>query len=125
MKNIYAFAKRGLALLVATAVLAPSIVSAQWSAGINNAQSAGTPQGTIFDIIKTTTNWLLGILGFLGIIGFVIAGILYLTAAGDEERSGSAKNALMWSIYGVVVALLGFVIIQAATTWLGGQSTSF
>jgi hypothetical protein len=70
-------------------------------------------------------NWLLAILGFLGIIGFVIAGILYLTAAGDEDQIGKAKNAMMYSIIGVIVALLGFVIIQAVNNWLGGTNASF
>jgi len=125
MKNIQSFAKRAVASLAVAVVLAPSLVFGQWSAGVTNAQTAGTPTGTLTGIIKTTMNWLLGILGFLGIIGFVIAGVLYLTAAGDEKRMDKAKNTMMASIYGIVVALLGFIIIQAATTWLGGSSTNF
>jgi hypothetical protein len=112
--------------------LAPAIAAAQdnqfpnsWDTrGIPNAQSAGTPTGSIIGIIVATMNWLLAILGFLGIIGFVIAGILYLTAAGDEDQIGKAKNAMMYSIIGVIVALLGFVIIQAVNAWLG-TSASF
>ena len=125
MKNIQAFAKRALASLAVIGLIAPTVAFGQWSEGVNNAQSGGTPTGTIFGIIKTTMNWLLGILGFLGIIGFVIAGILYLTAAGDDDRMKKGKNTMVWSITGVIVALLGFVIIQAATSWLGGQSTTF
>ncbi|MEI8103518.1 MAG: hypothetical protein WCG84_01275 [Candidatus Moraniibacteriota bacterium] len=125
MKNIQAFAKRTLVSLAVIGLIAPTVVFGQWSSGISNAQSGGTPSGTIFGIIKTTMNWLLGILGFLGIIGFVIAGILYLTAAGDEKRMEKGKNTMIWSITGVIVALLGFVIIQAATSWLGGSSTTF
>jgi hypothetical protein len=105
--------------------LAPAIASAQWGRGQGNAQSAGTPGGSIYGIINSTMNWLLAILGFLGIIGFVIAGILYLTAAGDEDQIGKAKNAMMYSIIGVIVALLGFVIIQAVNNWLGGTNASF
>lgn len=101
---------------------APAIAGAQWGAGKGNAASAGTPSGTIFNIIRSTMNWLLAILGFLGIIGFVIAGILYLTAAGNEDRIDQAKNAMMYSIIGVIVALLGFVVIQAVDTWLGAGS---
>jgi len=106
-------------------VAAPAIANAQWNTGRSNAQSAQTPSGSIYDIIRTTMNWLLAILGFLGIIGFVIAGILYLTAAGNEDQIDKAKNAMMYSIIGVIVALLGYVVIQAVNTWLGGSSTTF
>ena len=104
--------------------LAPLAAGAQWGRGVSNAESGGTPRGNIIDIIGAAMNWLLAILGFLGIIGFVIAGILYLTAAGDEGRIESAKSAMMYSIIGIIVALLGFVIIQAVTAWLG-ESSSF
>lgn len=102
----------------AALALAPVAALAQWSAGVDNAESAGTPGGTIMGIIASAMDWLLAILGFLGIIGFVIAGILYLTAAGDEDQIERAKKAMMYSIIGVIVALLGFVIINAVDTWL-------
>ena len=106
--------------------LAPAAASAQWTGrGDSNAYSSGLPTGTIYNIIMVTMNWLLAILGFIGIIGFVIAGILYLTAAGDEGQIDKAKNAMMYSIIGVIVALIGFVIIQAVNSWLGGSSSTF
>lgn len=109
----------------AVVALAPALASAAgWDQGFNNASSAGTPTGSIMGIVTSTMNWLLALVGFLGIIGFVIAGILYLTAAGDEDQIGKAKNAMMYSIIGVIVALLGFVVIQAVDAWLG-TSTSF
>lgn len=115
----------------AVMALAPAIAGAQdnpdpnaWGArGFNNAMDSGTPTGSIMGIIASTMNWLLAILGFIGIIGFVISGILYLTAAGDEGQIDKAKNAMMYSIIGVIVALLGFVIIQAVDAWLGTSSS--
>lgn len=83
------------------------------------------PEGTVTGIVSNFMTWILGLVGFLGIIGFAIAGILYLTAAGDEDRIGTAKKAMMWSIVGVIVALLGVVIIQAANTMLGGEDSEF
>ena len=68
--------------------------------------------------------WLLAILGFIAIIGFVIAGILYLTAAGDEKRIGTAKNAMTYSIVGVIVALVGYVIVGAVDSWLRAGSNT-
>lgn len=106
-------------------VAAPSVAGAQWGIGRGNASSSGLPADSIYGIITRTMNWLLAILGFIGIIGFVIAGILYLTAAGDEDQIGKAKNAMMYSIIGVIVALIGFVIIQAVEGWLTSGNTGF
>jgi hypothetical protein len=104
---------------------APAVAGAQWSAGQNNAAASGLPTDSISGIIGRTMNWLLMILGFIGIIGFVIAGILYLTAAGDEDQIGKAKNAMMYSIIGIIVALMGFVIINAVSGWLSAGNTGF
>jgi len=83
------------------------------------------PEGSITAIVKQFMTWILGMVGFLGVIGFAIAGILYLTSAGDEDRIGTAKKAMTWSIVGVIVALLGVVIIKAADSMLQGKSSEF
>lgn len=117
-KTVYGALAFGLTLV-------PTLAHAQWNAGITNASSAQLPGGTIVNIIKTGMNYLLAILGFIGIIAFVISGILYLTAAGDEKRAEKAKNAMTAAITGVIVALIGFVIIQAVNTFLQGTTTNF
>ena len=66
--------------------------------------------------------WLLGILGFVAVIGFVISGILYLVAAGDEDAQARAKRAMIYSITGVIVGLAGLVILYAAQRLLAGQT---
>jgi hypothetical protein len=65
--------------------------------------------------------WALSIFGFLGIIGFVISGVWYLLAAGDETLAKRAKNGMLYSIIGVVVGLIGLVIIFAANSLLSGS----
>jgi hypothetical protein len=85
----------------------------------------GLPGGSIINILTMGMRWLLIVVGILGVIGFVIAGILYLTAAGEETQIEKAKTAMIYSIVGVIVALLGVIIIQAVQGLLGGQSTSF
>lgn len=72
------------------------------------------------DVILNVMDWMLAIFGFLGIIGFVVAGIIYLTSAGDDTRMKTAKGAMTYSIIGVIVGLLGYVIIQAVDSALNG-----
>jgi hypothetical protein len=116
--------------------LFPNIVLAQswnvgargdgWSFNIGSGggvsgNSYGLPGGSILDITENILYWLLTILGIVSIIGFVIAGLLYLTAAGDEDRISKAKKALTYSIIGVIVGLSGFVVLTAANYMLSGQ----
>lgn len=109
---------------VSLLLLMPAAASA-WTAGKNNASNVGLPKGSIYEIISATLGWLLGIFGFIAIIGFVIAGIFYLTAAGDEGQAEKGKEGMKYSIIGVIVALMGYVIIQAVDRWLGGINTMF
>ncbi len=83
---------------------------------------SGLPVAPIIDIAGSTMDWILGLLGFIAIIGFVISGILYLTAAGNDGQIKTAKEAMKWSIVGVIVALMGYVIVQAVDVWLSADS---
>lgn len=80
------------------------------------------PQGGIAKIIRNLLTWLLGIVGVIAIIGFVISGIQYLTSAGDEDRMQSAKRNMLYAIIGVVVVLSSFVVIQAIQYALEARS---
>jgi len=106
----------------------PLSVLAQWSttgsgsSGFDNADSAGLPSESIYNIISNTLSWLLAVLGFIAIMGFVISGIQYLIAAGDEGMIERAKTNMKYSIVGVIVALMGFVFVQAIDSWLSAGS---
>ena len=80
------------------------------------------PHASLFDIIRNIMFWLLAILGFVAVVGFVISGILYLIAAGDETKQETAKRAMIYSITGVIVGLVGLVILFAANRLLGAQN---
>ncbi len=82
----------------------------------------GLPTGSLTDIITGILTWLLTIFGVIGILGFVISGAMYILAAGDEKTMETAKNAMKYSIIGVIVGLAGFVIIQAVDAILNNGS---
>ena len=104
--------------LILAAVTFPMVTLAQWSLPTG----FGLPAGSVFGIVQAITNWILVILGLVGIIGFVIAGIIYLLSAGSDTGTQKAKSAMVACIMGVVVALAGLVIIQAVDTALTGNS---
>jgi hypothetical protein len=104
---------------IASAV--PMIVSAQFE----TPGGTGLPSGSLIGIITNFMNWLLIVVGILGVIGFVIAGIIYLTAAGDDSQIERGKQTMVYSIIGVIVALVGVIVIKAVQGMLGGTSKSF
>lgn len=82
----------------------------------------GLSEKPVVDIINGVLTWILGIFGALGIIAFVVAGIFYLTAAGDAEQEKKSKKAMQMGIMGMIVGLSGFVIITAIDAILNARS---
>ncbi|MFZ5982344.1 MAG: pilin [Patescibacteria group bacterium] len=81
----------------------------------------GLPDESIGNIVESVAEWLFGILGIAGVLGFVISGIMYLISAGDDDLAGKAKDAMKYSIYGVIVGLIGFVVIKAVEAMLNAE----
>lgn len=103
---------RRVAAVAFSAVLGlPAIVLAQ-AGGYNppDCELVGLPCGKVEDIVSNFAMWLLGIFGTIGVIAFVIAGIMYLTAAGDETKVERAKKMLLYGVVGIIVGLLGLII---------------
>ena len=82
----------------------------------------GLPSQSISGIIRNLLMWLLYMLGIVGVIGFVLSGIMYIGSIGEEDGIKRAKRAMTWSIVGVVVGLAGVVVIQAVDWALRGYS---
>ncbi len=81
-----------------------------------------SPGGGIMQILGNLLAWLLGIVGIIAIISFVISGIQYFAAAGEESKMETAKRTMTYSIIGVIVVLASFVIIQAINFALQGNA---
>lgn len=116
--------------ILSVSLLAPALAMAEdtgtggfGGVGSFSPTNAGLPTGSISSIIVAILNFLLMAVGLIGIIGFLIAGILYLTAAGDDKRIEQAKKAMTYSIIGVIVALAGYVALQAAQSLLNANSS--
>ena len=73
------------------------------------AQKTGLTLDSLISSVKNAT-WK--VFGLVAVICFVIAGVLFLTAAGDPEKLASARGAFLWGIAGVIVGILAFSIIS-------------
>lgn len=70
----------------------------------------------IMSTIKTTINIILYILGSLSVIMIIYSGILYITSGGDANNVTKAKNTMLYSIIGLIVALLAYAIVNFVIT---------
>ena len=75
--------------------------------------------GDLWVIIDTVTRWFYGIFLALAVIMVIYAGFMFLTAGGDADKINKAREALMYAVVGVVIALLARSIVPIAKAFLG------
>ena len=63
-------------------------------------------------IFQIVTNVLLFIIGAVSVIMLIIGGIRYTVSQGDSGAVTSAKNTILYSIVGIVVALLAYAAVN-------------
>lgn len=91
-------------------------------AGVGNLPDPGASSGghPIAEVLNRVLMWLLGIFGFLAIISFIIAGVLYFTAQGEQSRIETAKKATYFGVIGIVIGLIGLIAIRTIDKLLRG-----
>lgn len=108
--------------------LHPLLVNAQTGidkalGGLNtSANKAGLDSNTA-DIPTTLGKILSLVLGFTGTIFFILvvyAGLMWMTAAGNDERIKTAQGILKAAIIGLVIVLSAYAITQ----FVGGITSS-
>lgn len=102
------------ASVLSTASLSGS-VSAQVSKGIDTATTSEM-QGKSIDgdsgLIKTVVNILLWAVGILSVIMIIFSGFRYITSSGDASKTKSAQNTLIYSVVGLIVAIMAWAIVN-------------
>ena len=102
------------ASVLSTASLSGS-ASAQVSEGINTATTSEM-KGKSIDgdkgLIKTVVNVLLWAVGVLSVIMIIFSGFRYITSAGDTSKTKSAQSTLIYSVVGLIVAIMAWAIVN-------------
>ena len=95
--------------------------SAQVSEGINTATTSEM-KGKSIDgkdgLIKTVVNVLLWAVGILSVIMIIFSGFRYITSAGDASKTKSAQSTLIYSVVGLIVAIMAYAIVNMVTNRL-------
>lgn len=63
-------------------------------------------------IFQTITNVLLFVIGAVSVVMLIIGGIRYTISQGDQAAVTSAKNTILYSVVGLVVAILAYAAVN-------------
>ncbi len=75
-------------------------------------KSSPTPNADVESVVKIVIDTMLYIIGIISVIMIIFGGIKYATSAGDTSKVTSAKNTLIYSVVGLLVAILAFAIVN-------------
>ena len=70
-------------------------------------------------LISILINFLLWTVGILSVAMIIFSGFRYITSAGDAAKTKSAQTALTYSIVGLIVAVLAWVIVKMVLKQFG------
>jgi hypothetical protein len=68
-------------------------------------------------LIQTVINILLYLLGATAVVMIVIGGMRYTTSNGDSGAIKSAKDTILYSVIGLIVAILSYTIVNFVVSW--------
>ena len=77
-----------------------------------NAEDPTNADANLMNKVFVIINVILGVISFVAVVFIIIGGVQYMTSQGDPGKIAKAKNAIMYSVIGLVVALLSFAIIN-------------
>ncbi len=62
-------------------------------------------------ILVDMLKWILGVAGSIALIFLIFAGIMYMTAMGDQQKATSAKKSIKWTLVGLFLVLASYAIL--------------
>jgi hypothetical protein len=95
-----------IAFIIICLVILPATASARLSL------EPPLGEASIEEIIGRIILAVLGIVGSIALLMFIIGGFMWMTAAGNEERVRLGKNILIWSTLGLVVIFSAYAITR-------------
>ena len=70
----------------------------------------------VTELVIKYINFILPYLALALFVGFVYAGVLYVTAFGNEEATDKSKKIMLYSAIGIVIVILSFVFSELLTS---------
>ena len=110
-KKDFAWGFFGLLMVMMLEPILKTVYEVNYAAS-TKVEISQTPSGTV-SLVLDMVNFFLTMIGALGVLFLVASGIIYVTAFGDEERTGQAKKAIIGSLIGLVMVYSAYTFVRA------------
>jgi len=78
----------------------------------NGGSCSSTDGRTVAGTIQQLTDVLIFLIGAIAVVMIIIGGLRYVTSSGDQAGLTSAKNTVLYSVIGLVVAFMAYAIVH-------------
>lgn len=69
-------------------------------------------------VINNATNILVGLIGAFTVLMLIYSAFLYLTGRGEADKIEKAHNAMRYALYGLILGVLAYAIVNAVINFL-------
>lgn len=104
----------GIAYNVCGLFMAKNVLAVEIDKGVQGGADAAKAEGTVSkleDQVRNVTNILLLVIGIVAVIMLIVGGLMYIFSGGDPNNTKRAKDTILYTIVGIVVALLAYAIV--------------
>ena len=104
----------GISIFANTPVFAASNICSNSSVSdeVKAAAGCGGTTGTLDSALTSILNAIILIMGIVAVIFIIIGGVNYITSSGDSNKVKKAKDTILYSVIGLVICALAFVIVN-------------
>lgn len=107
--------------VAATSWAAPALVFAQ---GISRPENVPTDFGSFNSAIRRIFNIVIIVAGIVFVILFLVGGIQYLGAAGNEDNTKKARQLMLDAVIGIIIVVASWAIGTYVLQLLGVPGAS-
>lgn len=88
---------------------------------LQGARKTGLDNGSSTSLnsaIENIINLILWGVGLIAVVVIIIAGVMFMTAAGDPSKAKKAKDTILYAVVGLVIAILAYAIVNFVVSGL-------
>ncbi len=74
--------------------------------------------GELFGVLDNVLKYIFPLAGLICVVFIIIAGYMWMSAAGDPSKIKTAQGTLTWAIIGLVVVLLAVAVIEVIVKFI-------
>ncbi|MDD2758448.1 MAG: pilin [Patescibacteria group bacterium] len=118
MKKIIVFLTFSLLLVAPVAVSADALGAGLLNESVGKSGLSNDLQGTAANIISS----VLAVIGTIFLVLTIAAGVMWMTAGGNEEKITKARNIIVAAVIGLIIVLSAYTITYFVGSRLSGAA---